>query len=87
MRVSICQCCGQGFIPEMSGTERDHSFNADYCNCCYKNGEFIDKALTVHTLQVKLMKQARNHQQMTQEEADIIIRKLPYLKRWKMSWM
>lgn len=86
MKFLICQCCGQTFPVDFSGTRRDHSFNKEYCISCYKDGEFADNSLTMHALEVKLTRSAKKNEQMTLEEAELIKRKLPYLKRWKMNW-
>lgn len=85
MIAEICQSCGMPFTPETRGTNRDGSFSNDYCISCFKNGEFTDHHLTRHQLEIKLLEMAELHNEISLEEAQEIIRKLPYLKRWRME--
>tara|TARA_R100001369_G_scaffold92896_1_gene141091 strand:+ start:114095 stop:114358 length:264 start_codon:yes stop_codon:yes gene_type:complete len=82
-----CQSCGLPFTNEISGTNRDESENEDYCVHCFEHGEFVDQSLTLHGLEVKLVEMAEMHNEITREEAVIVIRELPYLKRWHMNIM
>lgn len=44
MECKICQSGGMPIIAsEQLGTNKDGSFNSDYCQYCFENGEFIDK--------------------------------------------
>lgn len=80
-----CQSCGLPFAKEMRGTNRDKSFNNDYCIRCFKDGEFINHHLTQHQLEIQLLEMAEEHNEISLEEAQQIIRKLPDLKRWRMN--
>ena len=41
-RQLICQCCGMPLNDDgMISKELDGSFNEDYCQWCYNNGEFV----------------------------------------------
>lgn len=81
----ICQSCGLPFTKEMRGTNRDKSFNSDYCIKCFKDGEFTNHHLTLHQLEIQLLEMAEEHNEISLEEAQQIIRKLPELKRWRMD--
>lgn len=85
MKYPVCQSCGLPFAEESKGTNRDRSRNKYFCNHCYNMGEFCNQALTLHELEVKLMEMAKINEDITLEEAQKIIRLLPYLKRWQMS--
>lgn len=87
MKHLTCQSCGLPFTTELRGTNRDGSTNEDYCINCYEKGEFVDHSLTMHKMEVKLVEMAEMHNEITLEEAQDVIRELPYLKRWHMSLM
>lgn len=81
----LCQSCAVPLTVDNRGTNRNESLNEDYCSSCYQYGEFRDHSLTQHQLEIKLMEMAEVHNEITLEEAQEIIRKLPTLKRWQMS--
>lgn len=85
MIPDTCQSCGLPFTIEMRGTNRDKSFNSDYCINCFKDGEFTNHHLTLHQLEIQLLEMAEMHNGISLEEAQQIIRKLPELKRWRME--
>jgi len=87
MDHSICQSCGFPFTEKTSGNNRDETNNEEYCISCFDNGEFRDHSLTMHKLEVKLVEMAEVHEEITLEEAQAVIKELPYLKRWHMSIM
>ena len=87
MEPLICQSCGLPFTAELMGTNRDETKNEEYCVNCFENGEFIDHSLSLHKLEVKLVEMAEVHNEITLEEAQAVIKELPYLKRWHMSIM
>lgn len=87
MEPLICQSCGLAFTKETMGTNRDETKNNEYCANCFSDGEFVDHSLTLHKLEVKLVEMAEVHNEITLEEAQSVIRELPYLKRWHMSIM
>ncbi len=87
METLICQSCGFPFNKKTSGINRDETKNEDYCINCFDNGEFVDHSLTMHKLEVKLLEMAEVHEEITLEEAQAVIKNLPYLKRWYMSIM
>ena len=85
MKPLICQSCGFPFSAEIRGTNRDGTKNSDYCINCFKNGEFTDHHLTLQELERRLLEMAKEHNEISLEEAQQIIRTLPNLKRWKMT--
>jgi len=87
MKPLICQSCGLPFSGKLKGTNRDGTKNDDYCVSCFDNGEFVDHSLTMHTLEVNLLEMAEVHNEITLEEAQTVIKNLPYLKRWHMNIM
>jgi hypothetical protein len=50
-----------------------------------KTGCFLDYALSLRGLQVKLMKMAAFHNEITMGEVEQISMNLPRLKRWQLS--
>lgn len=85
MEPLICQSCGFSFSPEFRGTNRDLSKNNQFCISCYKNGKFTDPHLTIQELEKTYFIKAREHNQISLEEAHEIIKTLPDLERWKMT--
>ena len=81
----VCQSCAAPLSEENVGSNRDRSPSKDYCQNCYKNGEFQDQSLSLHCLEVKLMEMAEVHNEISLEEAQHVIKLLPTLKRWKMN--
>ena len=85
MKPNLCQSCGFPIFEENKSTNRDNSKNDDYCTNFYQNGEFLDHSLTLHGMQVKLMKMAAFHNEFTLGEVEQISINLSRLKRWQMS--
>lgn len=85
MKPDICQSCGLPFSSNYRGTNRNRTENIDYCGGCFKNGEFTNHSLSLHSLEVKIMEMAKVHEEITLEEAQNVIKILPHLKRWKFS--
>ncbi len=85
MEHLTCQSCGLPFTKEIMGTNRDKTKNDEYCINCFDKGEFVDHSLTMHKLEVKLIEMAEVHNEITLEEAQAVIKELPFLKRWHMS--
>ncbi len=85
MEHLTCQSCGLPFTKELRGINRDKTKNNEYCINCFDNGGFVDHSLTMHKLEVKLVEMAKVHNEITLEEAQAVIRELPYLKRWHLN--
>lgn len=85
MVSKVCQSCGLPVVDESKGTNRDLTYNEDYCSSCFKNGEFTDHSLTLHKLEVQIKDKANKHNEISFEEAERLQKILPGLKRWRMS--
>ena len=80
----ICQSCGMPLRKnEDFGTNTDGSKNKEYCFHCFKDGQFLDKGIT---LQEKIEKNIKFGVQMgmTEDMARQMCENiLPKLKRWQ----
>jgi hypothetical protein len=85
MKPLICQSCGFPFSADQRGTNRDQSKNDLYCKSCYKDGKFTDPHLTINELERHLYVMAREHNEISLEEACEIAKSLPDLQRWRMT--
>ena len=85
METLICQSCGWPFTPATAWRNRDKTMNNDYCRDCFQDGAFTEKSLNLHQLEVKLLEMAEVHDDISLEEAQELIKKLPELKRWRMD--
>lgn len=85
MECKICQSCGMPIIAsEQLGTNKDRSFNSDYCKYCFENGEFIDK-VTMDEY-IEMCSNYSVEAGMTFEEMKEHCKVLfPTLKRWKCT--
>lgn len=83
----ICQSCGMPFTTENMGTRYDQSKSEEYCRNCYQNGRYVDPSLMLQDMEIKLLEMAEVHDEISLEEAQEIIRRLPELKRWQMDIM
>lgn len=81
----VCQSCGLPLQEENYGTYRNAAFNDDYCNACFRDGEFTDHSLTLHKLETQLEENVAHHNSISFEEAERLKKVLPTLKRWRMS--
>ncbi len=85
MNLFTCQSCGIPFTKSLSGYNRDGILSEEYCIKCFKDGEFVDHSLSMHQQEVKLLEMAKINNGITYQEAQQIIKTLPYLNRWKMN--
>ena len=83
MENKICQSCGMPIDSnDLLGTNKDGSFNQDYCKYCYNDGEFIDN-VTMEEY-IDMCSQYGEQAGMTNSEMKEYCTKLfPTLKRWK----
>ena len=83
MKNKICQSCGMPIkIREQLGTNKDGSINDDYCQYCYKDGEFIDR-VTMEEY-IEMCSKYGSQAGMTNEKMKEYCTKLfPTLKRWQ----
>lgn len=87
MKSLTCQSCGMPFLCSLKGTNWDETENEEFCANCFEKEQFIDPSLSLHKLEMKLVEMAEVHKEITIEDARVIIKKLPYLKRWHMNIM
>lgn len=85
MNILTCQSCGLPFTKPLSGSNRDGNLSEEYCVKCLIDGEFVEHSLSMHQLEVRLVEMAKINNGITHQEAQQIIKILPYLKRWKMN--
>ena len=84
----FCQSCGMAMEnEEVLGTNADGSKNKDYCQYCYKNGEFLDPNITLEEmidLTAGFMAKELN---IPENQAKEMAKKsIPQLKRWR-GWI
>lgn len=81
-KMKLCQSCGMPLTDEILGTNADGSKNPDYCEYCYKDGEFIDKVSMEEY--IEMCSQFGAQAGMTNEQMKEHCQKLfPHLKRWQ----
>lgn len=80
----ICQSCCMPLNEPSRGTEADGEKSQDYCNYCYKNGEFTQPDSTLEMMiNISAKIWAEKDPNVTVEEAKTQLKKkLPTLKRW-----
>lgn len=86
MNQRFCQCCGMpmGDTDELYGTNADGSKNEDYCEYCFKNGDFTFKGTMEEEIEICVPIMVKENPEMKEEEArKIMLEWFPTLKRWK----
>ncbi|MFQ5884232.1 MAG: zinc ribbon domain-containing protein [Thermoplasmata archaeon] len=81
----ICQSCGMPMQKEEDfGTSLDGVRNEEYCQFCFRNGQFADPDLTMEQQIENLVDLAVSQMNMTDEQArEMAYDTLPNLKRWR----
>ena len=65
------------------GTNADGSKNGEYCNFCFKDGEFVDEGITMEQKINRLVEIAKIKMNMPEEKArEMANSTIPKLKRW-----
>ena len=82
-RNQFCQCCTYPLKnPGELGTNKDGTWNTDYCIYCYKDGEWVDPNLTIQGV----IEYTIPHMVTPAVTADEVRKQLeewvPTLKRW-----
>lgn len=84
MNNKICESCAMPLTKENLGTNKDGSFNEDYCKYCFELGEFKDKVSMEEY--IEMCSNYSDQAGMTKEEMKEHLTKiLPTLKRWKCT--
>ncbi len=65
------------------GTNKDGSKNEEYCNFCYKDGEFTDKGITMEKKINKNIVIAKRMGMSEEKAKEMAKNTIPKLKRWK----
>lgn len=84
MNVKFCQSCGMPMSDsDIYGTEKNGEKSADYCNYCYKEGEFTTEETMEEMIESCIPFILEDNPNMTKEQAikDMNLF-FPTLKRW-----
>ena len=83
-RNKVCQCCTYPLNnPDELGTNKDGTWNMDYCIYCYKDGEWIDPNLTVQGIIDYTIPYMVTPTATADEVRKRLEEWVPTLKRWK----
>lgn len=76
----ICQCCGMPLEDEIMSKEKDGSINEEYCEWCYKDGNFTynDMESLISFCENTMSNETFSKQQVR----DYMNNLLPKLKHW-----
>ena len=81
----MCQSCGMpmGETDEMYGTEADGRKSEDYCEHCFRDGQFTSDLSMDKMIEISIPHVISALPQMTEDAARGMMRELyPTLKRW-----
>lgn len=87
MKQNFCQCCGMpmGETDELYGTNADGSKNEDYCNYCFKNGEFTFQGTMEELIETCIPNMVASNPEMSEDDVRKSMSEwFPTLKRWKI---
>ncbi len=85
-REDFCQSCGMPLanIYEKYGTEKNGLKSSDFCNFCYKNGEFTHKVDLDGMVEIIVPFMLNYDADMNEEQTKQVLKEfLPSLKRWR----
>ena len=90
MEQKFCQSCGMPLTEEVLGTNADGSKNEDYCQYCYKDGEFLQQMTMDEMIEhcAQFVDEVNKHlpAPLTREEYIGQLKVyFPSLKRWRQS--
>ena len=79
---TYCQSCSMPLDnPDLQGTEKDGSKNAEYCKYCYQQGAFINPGMTLKEMTSLVITQMEK-MNIDSRTIDMAVNSLPHLKRW-----
>jgi predicted transcriptional regulator YdeE len=83
----FCQSCGMPMNShEDRGTNQDHSISEDYCQYCYKDGEFTSEDTMIEMIESCIpfaLEEGSHPDEKTARE--VMLTYFPALKRWKSA--
>jgi radical SAM superfamily enzyme len=84
---NFCQSCSMPLDnPGLMGTEKEGSKNKEYCIYCYQNGSFINPNMTLNEMKI-LVKEQMDKRKIDAGIITMAINSLPYLKRWRATFV
>lgn len=86
MNEKLCQSCGKpmGLTDELYGTEKNGVKSKDYCDDCYKHGDFTTKITKERMIEVSIPYLLKEKPGIDEDEARREMEAFfPTLKRWK----
>ncbi len=81
-----CQSCGMPLSETFGnlGTNRDGSNTSEYCNICYKDGDFTNPSQTLdEMIQSSIENMTADLNMPTERAAELANSFIPTLKRWQ----
>lgn len=82
---NYCQSCSMPLDDEtLRGTEKDGSRSAEYCTYCYRDGKFVNPAMTLKEMS-SLVVSKMEEMHIDSKTIDLAVMSLPELKRWKQK--
>jgi hypothetical protein len=82
--TNICQSCAMPLNPDVLGTNKDGSKNADYCVYCMKDGEFTSDQTMEECIETCVPFCSNGNPWLDADTARTEMRKFfPNLKRWR----
>lgn len=88
MSEKLCQSCGKpmGETDKLYGIEKSGEKSRDYCDDCYKNGEFTSNISMKRMIEVSIPFLIKEKSGITEEGARKEMEAFfPILKRWKKN--
>ena len=80
----ICQSCGMPMkSDEDFGTNSDGSKNEEYCQFCYREGNYTDEGITMEQKIEKNIEIAKKRGMAEERAKEIVNSIIPKLKRWQ----
>ena len=80
----FCQSCSMPLSEELLGTEKDGTKSSDYCQFCYRDGEFTHPRYSLDEMIAHLQDQM-DVSDLPEDIIETAIARLPRLKRWNKS--
>lgn len=81
--TSFCQSCGMPLSEGIYATEKDGSKNEDYCEYCYKDGEFTGEYSMEEMIEFCVPHMVENSEMNEEQARKAMLEFFPTLKRWK----